>query len=417
MKSLGTLCLSNNQINGSIPENLDEIIPELRYLALDNNHIDGSIPTSLCKLRALVTIDISNNKLSGRIPDCWRNGIIGDIDLSSNNLSVFMEIPLSINFTKLLILDLGENRLSGTIPSWKNYTFPELQILRLRGNSFIGVVPSNLCQFVKLQILDLANNDLRGVIPHCIGKIIGMVSKTKSLSNWIPVNDTKQWNQEDVKQVIKGRELDYTKNLVLLTNLDLSNNRLEGPIPKELSSLSGLHGLNLSFNNLSGEIPEMIGDMRSLESIDFSHNKLFGAIPSSMSSLTFLSQLNLSNNNFSGPIPRGNQLQVLNDPLSYTGNPFLCGIPLETICPGDDYHQYPHGGDYEDEAGENDKLDKILVYFVIALGFATGFWGIIGVLYLKNNWRYACFGYVDKVADRIYVAIVLKVAKFKNKLQ
>ncbi|MED6121167.1 hypothetical protein PIB30_027652 [Stylosanthes scabra] len=438
-KSLSTLCLSNNQINGSIPENLGEIMPHLVNLALDNNHIKGSIPTSLCKLRELESLDFSSNKLSGRIPDCWRKGLVEDIDLSSNNLSGVLpnsiwnmsslvwlhlnnnslqgELPLSLNFKKLLILDLGENQLSGGIPSWKNDTFPQLQILRLRGNMFNGTVPSNLCQFAKLQILDLANNSLKGAIPRCIGNITGMALDTKILSNGTEVNATKQWNQEDVKQVIKGRELDYTKNLVLLTNLDLSNNRLDGPIPKELSSLCGLHGLNLSYNNLSGEIPDMIGDMISLESLDFSDNQLFGAIPSSMSSLTFLSHLNLSNNNFSGPIPRGNQFQVLDDPLIYTGNPFLCGVPLKTICPGGDSHQDPHGGDYEDEAKENDKSDKMMFDSVIALGFATGFWGIIGVLYFKKNLRYACFAYVDEVADRIYVAIVLKVAKLKNMLQ
>ncbi|XP_057761110.1 receptor-like protein EIX2 [Arachis stenosperma] len=439
MKSLSTLCLSNNQLNGSIPENLGEIMPSLRYLALDNNHISGSMPTSLCKLKELVIIDISSNELSGGIPKCWRDGLVEEIDLSSNKLSGVIpnsiwnmsslvwlhlnnnslhgELPLSLNFKKLLILDLGENQLSGAIPSWKDDTFFELQILRLRGNMFNGTVPSNLCQFGKLKILDLANNSLRGAIPHCIGNITGMVLETKILSNGTVVNGTKQWNQEDVKQVIKGREFDYTKNLVLLTNLDLSNNRLDGLIPEELSSLSGLHGLNLSYNNLSGEIPETIGDMRSLESLDFSHNHLFGAIPNSMSSLTFLSHLNLSNNNFSGPIPRGNQFQVLDDPLIYSGNPFLCGVPLKTICPGDVSHQDSHDEGYEDEAGENDKSDKILFYFVIAVGFATGFWGIICVLYFKKNWRYACFGYVDEVADRIYVAIVLKVAKLKNRLQ
>ncbi|MED6197779.1 hypothetical protein PIB30_059891 [Stylosanthes scabra] len=153
----------------------------------------------------------------------------------------------------------------------------------------------------------------------------------------------------------------------------------------------------------------MIGDMISLESLDFSHNQFFGAIPSSMSNLTFLSHLNLSNNNFSGPIPRGNQFQLLDDPLIYTGNPFLCGFPLKIDCPGDDSHD-PH-------AGENDKSDEIWFYFVIALGFVTGFWGVIGVLYIKKNWRHACFGYVDEVADRIYVVVVLKVAKLKNRLQ
>ncbi|RYQ93023.1 hypothetical protein Ahy_B09g099279 isoform A [Arachis hypogaea] len=217
-------------------------------------------------------------------------------------------------------------------------------------------------------------------------------------------------DDEKVKQVIKGRELDYIRNLKYLVNLDLSNNFLSGSIPTEILSHSRLIGFNLSYNNLSGEIPKMIGDIKL--SIDLSHNHFCGAIPRSMIDLTFLSHLNLSYNNLSGPIPGENQFQSLNDPLSYAVNQYLCGAPLPKHRPGLVLIMFPTL-----KAMKMKTLDKVLFYSIITLGFAIGFWGILGVLYFKKNWRYVCFGYVDKVKDKIYVAVVLKVAKLKQMVQ
>jgi hypothetical protein len=64
-----------------------------------------------------------------------------------------------------------------------------------------------------------------------------------------------------------------------------------------------------------------------------------------------------------------------------------------------------------DGDGEEDEVEKILFYFVIALGFATGLWGVFGTLWLKKNWRYAYFRWVEDVADKIYVAVVIKVPR------
>ncbi|QHO43983.1 hypothetical protein HN51_009463 [Arachis hypogaea] len=404
--------LSNNKIIGSIPENLHVIMPFLRSLILRNNLLNGSLPSSLDKLKYLYSFDVSNNKLSGKIPSTLWNLSLGWLRLNNNSFQG--KLPSSLtNMKELRLLDLGENRLSGFIPFWNGNELPDLQILRLRKNLLHGVIPSSLCQFVELQILDLAENHLVGPIPRCISNITRMTS-ANTLSFWEELNP---WDNEDLKQVIKGRELDYIRNLKYVINLDLSNNFLSGSIPIGISSLRGLIGLNFSYNNLSGVIPEMIGDMRSLESLDLSHNHLCGTIPRGMIDLYSLSHLNLSYNNLSGPIPVENQFQTFNDPLSYTGNQYLCGAPLPKHCPGDGPHHVPNIENYEDEDRENDKLDKVLFYSITSIGFATGFWGIVGFLYFKKNWRYVCFGYVEKVADRIYVAVVLKVVKLKKMMQ
>ncbi|MED6219408.1 hypothetical protein PIB30_035522 [Stylosanthes scabra] len=413
--NLQHLDLSSNHFSGVIPqrfahEPLPDIMPNLESLLLHDNRINGSLPSTL---GTLYSLDISNNNLSGKIPSTlWNLSSLGWLHLNNNKFQG--KLPSSLaNMEELTLLDVGENHLSGFIPSWNGSEFPNLQIIRMRRNMFIDRVPSSFCEFVALQILDLAENNLVGPIPRCIGNITGMTSPyTPTLQA-----ESSDWDKQDVKQVIKGRELDYIRNLKYVVNLDLSNNLLSGSIPTGISSLSRLIGLNLSDNHLVGEIPEMMGDMKSLESIDFSHNHLFGAIPRSMSDLTFLSHLNLSYNNLSGPIPDGSQFQVMNDPSSYAGNQYLCGAPLPKLCAGDGPHHVPNIEGNEDEDRENEKVEKVLFYFVIFLGFGTGFWGIIGVLYFKKNWRYVCFGYADKVADRIYVAFVLKKIKVKEMMQ
>ncbi|KAI9082878.1 hypothetical protein K1719_035208 [Acacia pycnantha] len=335
------------------------------------------------------------------------------------------KLPLTLKSLKqLIILDLGENKFFGSIPSsWTNSTFPTLQILRLRDNMLDGNIPLNLCQLKSLQILDLANNNLSGSIPHCIGNLRGMTKDSAHMwkfENQATDNESftrnhfleNEWLYEDVKQVIKGREFDITRILQFVVNLDLSNNNLVGSIPLELFSLIGLIGLNLSHNHFKGEIPEIIGDMKSLESFDISCNQILGKIPKSMSKITTLNHLNMSYNYLSGPIPTENQFLTLNDPSIYVGNRYLCGIPLPNKCQDDDVHQVPKTYELEDE----NHSEKVWFYFVIAVGFAVGFWGVIGTLVLKKSWRCACFRRVEDVADEIYVFTIIKTAKLKRLL-
>ncbi|GLT99884.1 hypothetical protein SLE2022_172910 [Rubroshorea leprosula] len=202
------------------------------------------------------------------------------------------------------------------------------------------------------------------------------------------------WSWAHLKEVVKGRYLEYTrKTLGLESNIDLSSNNLIGSIPKELIFLKDLHILNLSWNHLSGKIPEKIGQMENLESLDFSQNGLSGTIPNSMSSLTKLSHLNLSYNNLSGPIPTGYQLQTLEDPTIYVGNPQLCGAPLLKKFSNDVLP--PPIDNFKDN--DEGALTRMWFYIVVMLGFATGFWGVVGTLIFVKTWRYAYFRWVDDV--------------------
>ncbi|KAG8376502.1 hypothetical protein BUALT_Bualt09G0070100 [Buddleja alternifolia] len=406
--SMKFLDLTNNMIN-HLPRNIGHMMPLLYQFTLDENFVNGSIPDSLCEMKALGYLDLSNNHLSGNLPDCWENfenlyavklssnklsGIIpnsigGLYSLSFlhlNNNSLTGQFPYSLkNCTSLYLLDVGGNKLSGNLPDWIGKYLLNLRFLVLRNNEFYGVIPSEFCQLSQLQVMDFAHNKLTENIPHCIGNFSSM-GMNKNIGRTI------LWYKDSLGQVMKGGYQEFTASLVVYVfSLDLSNNNLVGEIPSELTNLSSLIALNLAHNHLEGNIPANIGDLKSLESLDLSSNNLFGAIPDSLSNLNFLSHLNLSHNNLSGRIPTGNQLQTLEDPSIYDGNPQLCGDLLHKKCSDDE------APNVENHAAtrEDDRAEKIYLYGVIISGVATGFWGVIGVLIFKRSWRQAYFGFIE----------------------
>ncbi|KAJ9543674.1 hypothetical protein OSB04_023381 [Centaurea solstitialis] len=141
-----------------------------------------------------------------------------------------------------------------------------------------------------------------------------------------------------------------------LRHLSLPNNNFSKPLPENLFNATGLISIDLSHNRLTGPLPEKMASLKSLTFLDLSSNLLNGSLPASLSNLTNLSgTVNLSYNRFSGEIPaayglfpvmvsldlRYNNLtgkiplvgSLLNQgPTAFTGNPLLCGFPLDTQC-------------------------------------------------------------------------------------
>jgi hypothetical protein len=188
--------------------------------------------------------------------------------------------------------------------------------------------------------------------------------------------------------------------------IDLSANNLSGKVPLEIFLLVQVQTLNLSHNNFIGTIPKTIGDMKNVESLDLSNNKLYGEIPQSMALLNFLGYLNLSCNNFHGKIPIGTQLQSF-DASSFIGNPKLCGAPLNNCTTEEENPKNATSPENEDDGSIRESL-----YLGMGVGFAAGFWGICGSLFLIRKWRHACFRFIDGVGDKLYVTFMVKLNRF-----
>ncbi|GJT57886.1 putative non-specific serine/threonine protein kinase [Tanacetum coccineum] len=402
------LLLQNNLFTGSIPRSLCTRT-DLSIIDLSSNRLIGNIPACLGNLKSATTILLSSNKLSGVIPNSLGlPSALSRLQLNDNNFSG--EVPRAFgNLANLDVLDLGENEISGNIPEWIGNNLTQLSVLRLHKNNFGGKIPQSLCKLSNLHILDLAHNSLTGSIPHCFGELHGMMELPSSYANLESFN-----YNGNVMQVLKGVTLEYSKMWTLVSNMDLSSNKLVGDIPQELTALIGLLGLNLSHNDLNGVIPKGIGNMTSLFSIDLSANILTGTIPQSMATLNFLSHLNLSNNNLSGRIPTGNQLRTLTDPSMYAGNRDLCGVPLPKTCSNPENRPtITSKNEYEDDDDDDESM-KLWVFLGVVSGFVTGVWGVIGVLMFKKQWRYKLFTFSEAAVEKIQVAAALRISKMKR---
>ncbi|KAJ9178923.1 hypothetical protein P3X46_010768 [Hevea brasiliensis] len=470
---LGYLNLSSNQFSGEV-QKLSSILGSMSAVDLSSNHFHGSLPllppsttildlsknmfsgttSNLCSITGhkLNYLDLSDNFLSGELPDCWMHWrYLGIINLANNNFSGTIpasfgllpvetlslrnnsfsgELPPALgNCTALELLDLGENRLSGEVPEWIGENLSSLIVLRLRSNHFIGTIPLHLCYLDSLQILDLSRNNISGSIPECLSNFTAMAleRRTAEMSYTYSSNiEDHSWGSEwkiteqyiaKLMVVWKGIELEFGKNLGLVKSIDLSRNNLSGEIPGGITVLIGLVSLNFSHNQLTGNIPPRIGHLKLLESLDLSTNQLSGRLPEGLSDLNFLSRLNLSYNNFSGKIPRSTQLQSFDD-TSFKGNPGLCGEPLPNRCPGEQAASPPINGGSENADKQVGKDEIITSGFFISMGigFATGFWGVCCSLLLYGPWRHAYFQFLDTVGSWLYVRAVMSVAKLQSML-
>ncbi|GER40922.1 receptor-like protein [Striga asiatica] len=405
------LDMSNNLFKGPIPTMSNTT--RLQHIDLSRNYLNSSIPQWLYSCKHLQYLDLSQNELSGNIPreianlcniqtlNLWYNKLGGEIwDSFGNNMS-------DCFFRSLISLDLSENQISGHLPHQFG-EFRSLRFLDLHKNSLSGVIPDELGNLLSLERLELDNNRLRGNLPESIGKLVnltelwienntleGVVTEThfahlsnlkilqasgnqlslKVNPNWIPpfkmeTLSLRSWDLgspfplwlETQKESITYLDLSSTgiygniprwlwslyfldlshnqldgkilsisdrgDNYDFLPVFDLSSNRFSGPLPRirtssllelDLSSNSfsgdlseflcntstnnGLQNLNLGDNNLSGELPDCFVKWQSLRALNLGNNQLSGRIPDSIGFLSSLESLNLYGNNFSGHIP------------------------------------------------------------------------------------------------------------------
>ncbi|KAH9743545.1 hypothetical protein KPL70_003342 [Citrus sinensis] len=390
LKNLRHLVLWQNSFLGSIPPSIGNLTL-LKELYLASNQMNGQkISDSYQHLKCWISprtngklsltldeLDVAYNELRGRVPNSLGFNFPATVDLSSNNFEG--RLPLC-NSSFLYILDMSNNSLSGSIPESIG-SLRTLRFLVLRNNYLSGELPLSLKNCTFMESLDLGDNNLSGNIPAWIGASMPGLSilrfippRVGNLSD-MKVEPPKSVQHEGrLRVVTKGSERKYFTTLYLVNLLDLSSTNLSAEIPAELTSLVHLGTLNLSHNHLVGKIPEEIGNFEWLETLDLSKNKLSGSIPPSMASLIFMNHLNLSYNNLSGEIPNTNQFQTLNDPSIYEGNLALCGDPLPKKCPENGGRSPVPRGDDEDE----DEHDKLWLFVSVALGFIAGFWGFFG---------------------------------------
>ncbi|GAB2287576.1 hypothetical protein Dimus_021948, partial [Dionaea muscipula] len=249
---LKVIDLSRNYLNGTIPREWASI--KLEYLSVFVNRLSGPIPAYLGNIKTLTYLSLENNQFSGTVPpELGKLVNLQNLTLNVNYLTGQLPIELT-NLTKLGDLRLSSNNFSGKMPdyflSWKN-----LQKLEMVGTGFEGPIPSGisaLTNLVELRISDL--NGEGSTFPLLAGmrKMSKLMLRNCNISGHIPPSIA-----------------DY---FPVLKILDLSFNKLEGPIPDGLQNLKKLENLYLTSNFLSGDIPDWIKTRGVNTFIDLSYN-------------------------------------------------------------------------------------------------------------------------------------------------
>ncbi|XP_073112216.1 uncharacterized protein [Elaeis guineensis] len=176
---LNTLDLGQNRFTGKIPTWIGGSLLSLKILRLRSNKLVRNIPPNLSRLKALQILDLISNNLSGTIPSSFGNltamkvsgemngTILKNYTHCNENIQVTIKgiyIEYAILLPLVIIMDLSNNNLSGMIPEELISLFG-LMSLNLSENHLTGEITEKIGALQQLESLDLSRNNLFGGIP------------------------------------------------------------------------------------------------------------------------------------------------------------------------------------------------------------------------------------------------------------
>uniref|UniRef100_A0A0E0PEV9 non-specific serine/threonine protein kinase n=1 Tax=Oryza rufipogon TaxID=4529 RepID=A0A0E0PEV9_ORYRU len=290
LTKLEEINLSGN-INLAVDVNIPGWAPpfQLKQLALSGCGLDKGIiaePHFLRTQHHLQELDLSNNNLSGRMPN-WlfkKEATLVNLNLGNNSLTGSLS-PIWHPQTALQSIVISTNRITGKLPANFSAIFPSLSTLDLSDNNFHGEIPMSLCSIKHMKDLSLSNNNFSGKMPTCV------------FTDFLEL-----WTLSASNNQLGGLVFGGMKKLSIGFAMHLQNNKFEGTLPRNLSG--ALVIMDLHDNSLSGELDTSFWNLSKLQVLDLSGNHITGSIPQKICSLASIEILDLSNNNLSGSIPR-----------------------------------------------------------------------------------------------------------------
>ncbi|OEL36793.1 LRR receptor-like serine/threonine-protein kinase GSO1 [Dichanthelium oligosanthes] len=308
LKYLGLSSKSTNfQVRAETP--VANMSMQLQVLELSNCRLNinsGVLHSLLLHQHGLLSVDLSNNNLSGHFPT-WlieNNRYLSYLSVQNNSLVGPLVLPSKVN-NYLVWLDASYNMLNNNIPVDISTKLPNLNQLSLSRNSFGGRCPSSFGYMENLQSLDISYNNISDDIAACFvrpqPRLTALFLSNNSFHGPLPefLNFTSMEYLVLNNNNISGEIPTSICSISLLAFVDVSNNRFSGSLPNCISQISNLHSLNLRGNYFSGSIPADLCHLQFLTFLDLSKNRLSGQIPS----LPNLTYLHLSENNFNGTFP------------------------------------------------------------------------------------------------------------------
>ncbi|XP_016731243.2 receptor-like protein 11 [Gossypium hirsutum] len=271
-ENIGHLELSNNKISGAIPNWVWK--KSLRVLNLANNHISSldqllpnqsstssqtSLARPICNLSQLRNFNASHNNLSGKIPNCL--GKMND----------------------LYLLDLQGNNFSGMLPKFSKAT--HLYILKVSENRLEGKLPRSLAECTQLEVLDVGNNKMNDTFPFWLEKLPYLTV--------LILRENRFYGQ------MKHRFVFPTLDV-----LDIASNQFSGELSIDFLQPTRLRSLKIGGNKLEGKLSRSLANCKALEVLDLGNNMVHDTFPFWLEKLPSLKVLILRANRFYGTITK-----------------------------------------------------------------------------------------------------------------
>ncbi|CAN6678509.1 unnamed protein product [Malus baccata var. baccata] len=266
--------------------------------------------------------------------------------------------------------------------------FKNLRILTLRNNSILGPIPMSLGNLSRLELLIISNNSFEGVVSEAHFTNLTSLDTFYAKENSLTLKTSPDWVPP-----------------FQLSRLSLSSWRLDPPqLPAWLQRQKHLRTLNMSSTGICGTIPTWLWNISSVGNqksryqmgysgifVDLSRNQLSGEVPNIASAhwpkqkhldldiLIPTVDIHLGSNQFNGSLPLVSSavttLDLSNSSFSGTLSHFFCDR---------------NGG----------------FYLSLGLGFAFGFWVVLGSLLSNVPWSNAFSQFQNRVVKKFYAAIV-----------
>lgn len=309
LRSLETVVLHDNELNGPMPDWLPNSWTNLKKLNLSHNRFIGGIPPNFGSRLGptLETLALEKNMFSGTVEPLQGLINLKNLYLGDNRFSGELRDEILVSWTALEILDVSDNLLGGHLPMTllakdglrvadlhgNNFSGPlpnlvevedSIEFLALQENQLTGPIDERLLSLNKLQHLDLSSNFFTGTFP----KHLSQLTTLKYL--FLAFNS-------EFKLGTIPTEFGRLTNLV---DLSLQKTDRIGRIPTELSNLKKLNLLDLNSNLLDGTIPYQFGELTNLKFLLLKENSLTGSIPPQFEHLTELDTLLLDDNSLRG---------------------------------------------------------------------------------------------------------------------
>lgn len=346
------LSFTNNNLNGTVPENIDNL-NHLKSFIIDTEMLlVGTIPQTIYSIDTMETFKIISTALEGNITASnnfsdWKNSLIEYIMADNSNIddSLYVDHPFWLHLPKLkklyfqsmdnLRIELGNDNLcnfkqieniglvslihiNGTMPdsciceSWKHLYGINIGAWPEYGNAHNAYNVSGTINSCFGQIAPNLNFVI--ILGTSIGGEIFSDNNcrwNKSIYIWIDYNQFNGTISQSCMSGIFQSAINYHNGNVetivqgSIPYLSIQYNNFTGSLPSNIDisivsnnlDMTSIYGLMLSHNQFTGTIPEYLTKYK-YRLIYINDNEFTGSIPSDFFCNSYLTQFHASNNRF-----------------------------------------------------------------------------------------------------------------------